>query len=199
MVLESRRRFLVKQQVAFGRMTDAYDILDPETGAVIGHAAEEPSGWALVARLFLEKAYLPTRVNVYDREAAGPVLTLSKASGFFGQQVEVEVDSGGERLGMFQSKLCTVGGGFYVYDAAGGRVAEVKGDWGGWNFQYLTEGGDEIGVVTKQWAGLGRELFTCADTYMVDVTAPDAGPNAAALLLAAGLSIDLVYKEGRRK
>jgi hypothetical protein len=50
---------------------------------------------------------------------------------------------------------------------------------------------------TKKWAGLGKELFTSADNYIIslsDIT--NAGPNASALLLAAGIAIDVrVFKE----
>ena len=56
--------------------------------------------------------------------------------------------------------------------------------------------GTELGKVTKQWAGLGKELFTSADNYVIalDDRLP-AAPEAAALLLAAGLAIDTVYNE----
>ena len=39
-------------------------------------------------------------------------------------------------------------------------MAEVKGDWKGWNFQLLDNEGRELGVVTKKWGGIGKELFT---------------------------------------
>jgi hypothetical protein len=50
--------------------------------------------------------------------------------------------------------------------------------------------------VTKKWAGIGKELFTSADTYVIDL-APSSRSSAdvAPLLLAAGLSIDIVFKE----
>jgi hypothetical protein len=50
--------------------------------------------------------------------------------------------------------------------------------------------------VTKKWAGLGKELFTSADNYVISLTDISAGnPGASALLLAAGLAIDIVFKE----
>jgi hypothetical protein len=75
-------------------------------------------------------------------------------------------------------------------------VAQVKGDWKGWNFQLLDANGGELGVITKKWAGIGRELFTSADNYMIslsDATGIHAGN--VVLLLAAGLAIDVVFKE----
>jgi uncharacterized protein YxjI len=72
----------------------------------------------------------------------------------------------------------------------------VKGDWKGWNFQITSSTGEELGSITKKWAGLGKELFTNADTYVIALSAGAAGrPDVAALLLAAGLAVDTVYRE----
>ena len=72
-------------------------------------------------------------------------------------------------------------------------MALVKGDWKGWNFRF-TAGDRELGVVTKKWAGLGKEFFTSADNYMISIHgAPN--PVANILLLAAGLAIDTVLNE----
>lgn len=70
----------------------------------------------------------------------------------------------------------------------------VQGNWTGWEFRFLTASGDELGVVSKKWAGVAKEFFTSADNYVVAVHHPDSA--AATLLLAAGLAIDTVHKEG---
>ena len=196
-MLLDRRAYFIKERVAFVKLTDTYDIMDPETGAPIGVAKEEPPGWAKFARLVVNKHFLPTAVNVYEDEASGPLFTLKKSFTFLRAKVVVE-DARGAPFGRFESKLFTLGGGFFVVDDAGARVAEVKGDWKGWNFKFLDSAGREIGVVTKKWAGFGKEMFTSADNYMIALS-DDAprGPQAAALLLAAGLAIDLVFKEGK--
>jgi len=103
---------------------------------------------------------------------------------------------GGVPLGYFKSKLFSFGGGFWVFDNADQKVAEVKGDWTGWNFKFLSTGGAELGTVTKKWAGFGKELFTSADNYMISLSDRAEGSSAASLLLlAAGLAIDVVFKE----
>ena len=49
-------------------------------------------------------------------------------------------------------------------------------------------------MVTKKWAGVGKELFTSADNYIISINGePDESINT--LLLAAGLAIDTIYKE----
>jgi uncharacterized protein YxjI len=83
-----------------------------------------------------------------------------------------------------------------VRDAQDRQVAQVKGDWKGWNFQLLDAQGNQLGVITKKWAGIGRELFTSADNYMIALNdAADTNAGNAVLLLAAGLAIDVVFKE----
>jgi len=75
-------------------------------------------------------------------------------------------------------------------------VAEVKGDWKGWNFRFLDDKGQEMGQVTKKWTGIGKELFTSADNYIVTIADNVRDLTAyAGLLLAAGVAIDTIYKE----
>jgi uncharacterized protein YxjI len=195
-VLFNRRQYFVKEHVALVKLTDTYDILDPESNQQIGIARVEPATWAKYARLLVKKALLPTTVNIYENEGSPPVLSLHKGPAFFRAKVRV-TDAKGTYLGRFESKLFSLGGGFYVYDASDNRMAEVKGDWKGWNFKLLDAGGREIGLVTKKWAGIGKELFTSADNYMISLSDEAAGnPGTTALLLAASLAIDIVFKEG---
>jgi hypothetical protein len=50
--------------------------------------------------------------------------------------------------------------------------------------------------VTKKWAGLGKELFTSADNYILSI-APDVPPDnpIRGLIFGAVMCIDLVLKE----
>ena len=187
-----RKAFLVKERVGFLKLSDTYDIFDPSTGAQIGIAREQVGPLLHVLRLLINKRLLPTVVEVREREAGPVVLTIRRSAM---SQVTVQGRTGGE-LGRFKSKLFALRAGFRVFDRSERQVAEIKGDWKGWNFRFVNADGTEIGKVTKQWAGLGKELFTSADKYMIalDERLPMA-PDAAALLLAAGLAIDTVYNE----
>lgn len=177
------------------KLTDTYDIFEPLSQARIGIAMEEPPTWAKFARLLINKRFLPTTVNIYEDEAEGPVFSLVKKPGFLSVKVMVQ-DARGTQFGMLQSKVMSLGGGFHVKNPSGAIVADVKGDWKGWNFRLLNESGGELGVVTKKWAGIGKEFFSSADNYVISLN-DDAGssPKLAALLLAAGLAIDIVFKE----
>ena len=194
-MLLSRRQFFVKERVAILKLTDIYDIFDVESQQQIGIAKEEPSSWAKFARLLINKALLPTTVNIYESESAPPVLTLTKKVALFRPDVIVS-DQNGRELGRLRAKAFSFGGGFHVYDPGGVHVAEVKGDWKGWNFQVIDDQGQELGVVTKKWSGLGKELFTSADNYMISLSDINGKvATTAGLLLAAGIAIDVIFKE----
>ena len=193
--LLERTTFFIKERVALLKLTDTFDIVDPASGQTIGIAKEEPPTWAKWLRLVVNKQLLPTRVNIYEHDGQPPVLSIHR--GFTLLRSKVRVVAGhGESLGYFKSKLLSIGGGFNVFDNADQQVAEVKGNWKGWDFRFLSKSGREIGTVTKKWAGLGKELFTSADNYVIALTdLSGASPAASALLLAAGLAIDIVFKE----
>ena len=52
--------------------------------------------------------------------------------------------------------------------------------------------------VSKKWAGLGKEMFTSADNYMLEIS-NDVPQNddVRKLILAAVMCIDMVLKEWR--
>lgn len=189
-----RTTFLVKERVGFLKLVDTYDIYDPAGGAQLGIARENVGWLSRVLRLVMSKRLLPTTVEIREHET-GPVILSLRRSGLLRSRVVVRGQDGRD-IGTFKSKLFSLGGGFHVLDALENPIAEIKGDWKGWNFRFLAPDGSELGKVTKQWAGLGKELFTSADTYVIalDERRPLPG-NSAALLLAAGLAIDTVYKE----
>jgi len=192
--LLDRKIFLVKEHVTIIKLTDTYDIFDPATGQLIGVAKEEPPVWAKWLRLAVEKSKLPTAINIYEVEGMPPVASIKRGFTFIRSKIDV-IAGDGRKLGYFKSKLLTIGGGFNVFDHADQQIAEVKGNWRGWDFQFLDKSGREIGKVTKKWAGLGKELFTSADNYVISLSGGRTDPDAAALLLAAGLAVDIVYKE----
>ena len=142
----------------------------------------------------MNKRNLPTRIDVHEGADENGPIAFSITRGFSFLRPTVNVLAGdGSSIGTFKSRLLTIGGKFGVYDASGNEVATVKGNWVGWEFRFTAANGTELGVVSRKWGGVAKELFTSADSYVVAVHHPD--PAAATLLLAAGLAIDTVYKE----
>ena len=191
--------YLVKERVGLLKITDTYDIFDPSSGEQIAIAKEEIPTWSMLARLIIHKRMLPTTVNIYEGDETShsetPLLAICRKGAFLWPKVQILGEDGG-LLGTFKTKRFSWTGGFWVHDSQDRQIAEVKGDWKGWNFRFVTATGQEIGTVTKKWAGLGKEFFTSADNYVISVNdSVQSQPAVVLLLLAAGLAIDTVFKE----
>ena len=193
-MLPALSSYLIREHVGMFKLTDTYDIFDGASGQQLAVAKEKKGLLNSIAGLLMNKRNLPTRVDVHEGTDVNGPIAFSITRGFSFLRPTVKVLAGdGSLIGMFKSRLLTLGGKFGVYDAAGNEVAMVKGNWVGWDFRFLASNGTEIGVVSRKWGGVAKELFTSADNYVVAVHQPD--PAAATLLLAAGLAIDTVYKE----
>jgi uncharacterized protein YxjI len=191
----NRPHYFIKEHTGLFKLTDSYDILDPDTQTKLGQAREEVSGLVKILRLLINKSFMPTRIAIYGgskEEAQELRFSIRRGVALFRPQVDI-TDADGHSLGYFKTKAFTIGGAFRVFTPDDQEIALVKGDWKGWNFKF-TSGDTELGEVTKKWAGIGKELFTSADNYMIRIHGePDATINT--LLLAAGLAIDMIYKE----
>jgi uncharacterized protein YxjI len=193
----NRKTYFIREHVGFMKLSDTYDILDPETKVQLGIAREKVSVIFHVLRFLINKRLLPTKIFVYEGDSFENEsrLLFSIQRGFTLLRSKVNIcDSRGNVIGWFKSKLFSLGGAFYVFDNLGNEVALVKGDWKGWNFRFLDKSQNEMGTITKKWAGIGKELFTSADNYIVSLNQEPAAAKAT-LLLAAGLAVDMVYKE----
>lgn len=187
-----RQTYFIKERVRVLRISDTYDILDPQTQENLGIAVERPGNFIRVLRLLVNKRLLPTRVDVHESENQPPVLSIKRGANPFTARIDI-LNGEGQAIGYFKSKLFSLGGGFHVYDVRDNKVAEVKGNWKGWDFKFIDNSGNQVGTVTKSWAGFAQELFTSADNYVINLQNP--GANTGGLLLAAGLAIDTVYNE----
>lgn len=187
--------YLIKEHVGLLKMTDTYDIFNPETNEQVGVAKEEPGTLTLVLRFLMNKQMLPTTVTIYEHGTNRKLFSIERGFTLFRSRVDVK-DASGKVIGYFKQKLLTLGGAFMVFTPDDQQFANVQGDWKGWNFKFLTTDGIELGTVTKKWAGIAKELFTSADNYVVSLN-PEVGERESGnmLLLAAGLAVDIIYKE----
>jgi uncharacterized protein YxjI len=72
----------------------------------------------------------------------------------------------------------------------------LKGNWTGWDFRFVSADNKEFASVSKKWSGLGKEMFTSADNYVLQISNDvPADHPLRQLILAAVMCIDLVLKE----
>lgn len=190
----NRNLYFVREHVGFFKAANNYDILDPETGEVILECREDRLGWITRMLRFTDyKRYTPFDVEIRTPEGE-PLIQVQRGITILRSQVKV-LDGNDEPLGSFRQRLFSIGGAFEVQSPGGETLCMLKGNWVGWNFRFLA-GENELASVSKKWSGIGKELFTSADNYILKIS-EEVPPNnpVRQLILAAVMCIDMVLKE----
>lgn len=186
--------FLVKEHVGFFKAASNFDIYDPATGAVVMECREENLGFLTKMLRFTEyKRNTPFDIQVRTPDG-DPVVRVTRGISLFLSKVNV-LNEDDERVGGFKQKLFSIGGAFSVMDNSDQPLCQLKGKWTGWDFSFVS-GNQQLARVTKKWAGLGKEMFSSADNYVlsIDDNVPPDSPLRQ-LILGAVMCIDMVLKE----
>ena len=189
----SQNQFFVKEHVGLLKASNNYDIFDPATEQKILECREPNLG--VLAKIFRFTDYKRnTPFNIEVRTPEGvKVLSVKKGLSLFLSKVDV-LDENDIVIGRFRQKF-SLGGKFVIIDSEGTVVCTLVGKWTSWNFRFL-QGDTELASVSKKWAGLGKELFTSADNYMLSIdNAVDASDRIRLLIVAAVMCFDMVLKE----
>ena len=187
-------QLLVKEHVGLFKAASNYDIYDLASGEKLLECREPTLGFLTKLLRFTDyKRNTPFDVHVTDLSGA-QVVRVKRPMTIFISKVTVH-DESNEVIGGFKQKVFSIGGAFSVHDASDREVCHLKGKWTGWDFQFLA-GGVQLARVTKKWTGLGKEFFTTADNYVLDISdaIPPESPTRK-LILAAVMCIDKVLKE----
>ncbi|QDU38083.1 Scramblase [Maioricimonas rarisocia] len=189
-----RNMFLVKEHVGMFKAANNYDVFDPETGEEILHCREPRLGPITRLLRFTDyKTMTPFDVQV-TTPSGEPVLGVHRGISLFLSKVSV-VDEDDEPVGGFKQKLFSIGGAFNVLGLDGQELCTLKGKWTGWDFRF-EHSGQELAKVTKKWSGMGKEFFTSADNYILQISedVPPENPLRI-LIMGAVFCIDMVLKE----
>lgn len=189
-----RNLFFVQEETDIFKAVHNY-MRDPQTGQVVLECREENVRW-LPRILRINKDFKGmTPFEIHLKTPGGQtVARIKRGWSFFLCKVDV-FDGEDKRIGGFKQKFFSFGGAFRALDNADQLLFELKGNWINWEFKFLA-GERELGSVTKEWAGIGQEMFTTADNYVLKISDQvGAEDPVRKLILAAVVCIDMVLKE----
>ena len=177
-------RFLVKEHVGVFKAANNYDIYDPETGKVVMVCREDDLGF-VTKLLRFTNFKRNTPFNIQIRTSDGEqLIPVTRGVAIFLSTVDVHDENN-----------TVIGGAFDILDAHGNAVCGLRGKWTGWDFRFV-HNDVEFAHVTKKWAGIGKEFFTSADNYILEISSSvPANHPIRQLILAAVMCIDMVLKE----
>ncbi len=189
-----RNQFLVKEHVGIFKAANNFDIFDPQTGEEILHCREDRLGIVTKLLRFTEWKRL-TPFDIEIRTPAGePVVHIHRGVSLWLSSVAVTDEMGGN-IGGFEQKFFSIGGKFTVLGKHRQPLCQLIGNVTGWQFRFVV-GDQELAQISKKWSGLGKELLTSADNYVLRIS--DSVPSddpVRPLILAAVMCVDMVLKE----
>jgi uncharacterized protein YxjI len=191
----NKNLFFVKEHVKIFKAANSFDILDPDSKQVVLQCREENLGFFTKMFRFTDyKRMTPFNMEIKTLEGQ-TILTVKRGVSVFLSTVEV-LDEKKRVIGKFKQKFFSIGGKFKVLDASERPLCMLKGKWTSWDFKFISNDGKEFATVTKKWSGLGKELFTSADNYILQISSEVPADNPLRMLImAAVMCIDLVLKE----
>jgi uncharacterized protein YxjI len=190
----NKNLFFIKEHTGIFKAANNYDIHNPENQDIIMTCREEKLGFFTKWFRFTKYKRM-TPFNVEIKTTSGEkVLSVKRGVSIFLSMVEV-FDENEKLVGKFKQKFFSIGGKFNVLDSSDQVLCTLKGKWTSWDFKFIKDE-IEFASVSKKWAGLGKELFTSADNYMLKIDEKVPADNSMRLLiLAAVMCIDMVLKE----
>jgi uncharacterized protein YxjI len=191
----NKNLFFIKEKVGIFKAANSFDIFDPESKQLMLECREERLGFFTKMFRFTDyKRMTPFEIDVKVPNGQ-KLITVKRGVSLFLSKVDV-FDENNVLVGKFKQKFFSIGGKFDVLDANEKVLCTLKGKWTSWDFKFVTADGKEFANVSKKWAGLGKELFTSADNYILQIS-PEvpADHPLRVLIMAAVMCIDLVLKE----
>lgn len=190
----SKNQFFVKEHVGIFKAANSYDISDLETQQPLMECREPNLGF--FTKMFRFTKYKRnTAFNVIITDNSGrSVLTVKRGVSILRSTVEV-LDENENLVGKFRQRLLTLGGKFDVMDTSDQVICTIEGKWSNFDYKFIRDG-QQIAMLTKKWMGLGKELFTSADNYVISIEPNvQASDSIRIMILAASICLDMVYSE----
>ena len=190
----NKNLFLIKEKIGIFKASNNYDVFDPENNKNILICREPHLGvFTKIFRFTDYKRMTPFNVIITTPEGK-PVVSVKRGFTIFKSNVEV-FDENNVLIGTFKQKFLSFGGKFQIFDTNEKHLCTLQGKWTGWDFKFSKDD-KEMAHVSKKWAGLGKEFFTSADNYILQINqnVPE-NDKIRQLIFAAVMCIDMVLKE----
>ena len=192
--LLKRNLLVINQKAKLIELTDEYRVRDEE-GNDIGYIREEgQSTLKKAARLLTDlDQFFTHRLAMYDKEGT-KVVELLRPRKVFKSRVEI-TDGEGRPVGVIVQQNMFGKKKFGLESATGEQLGQINAEnWRAWDFAIEDMTGQEVGRITKKWAGLLREGFTTADNYVLEITG-GVSDDLRLMMLGSAAGVDLALKQ----
>ncbi len=190
----NKNKLFVKEHTGVFKAANSYDIFDLETQALLMECREP--GLGFFTKLFRFTKYKAmTPFDIIISADGAPLVNVKRGVTFIRSVVSVFGETG-EQVGTLRKIFKLFKPSFEILSVAGEKLGVLEGNFVGWDFTIKTNDGEVLATISKKWAGVGKELFTTADNYVIIISeAVKENDPVRVLIFGAVMSIDMVLKE----
>jgi uncharacterized protein YxjI len=172
--------------------SNKYIVMDTH-GDQLAFIAERGGGFGAAIMRGIARSHRAFHIDVFTH-SKDILLTLSRKFFWFFSDLEVRSPAG-EHFGSVHRRFAIFHKRYDLRDQHGDVFASISSPfWRLWTFQLV--GTDA--KIAKKWGGVLREVFTDADTYMIDYGTRDWSEAERAVIFAAAISIDFDFFENNQ-
>jgi uncharacterized protein YxjI len=184
--------YFIDEKVNAFKFENDYKVYN-DKGDEIGNVMQRLSFGEKLLRLVVKKSMLPFRLDIMDVDG-NLQASVSRGWTFFMSKITI-TDANGSLIGSIQQKFTIIRPSFKIFNSSDQLVAVISGDWRAWEFSITDSSDNQIGRISKKWAGVMKEFFTSADKYNVTINPGYTNPSNKIAIIASALTLDMVLKE----
>lgn len=172
-----------------------FDIFTPQ-GELLGRAEERNQGF--LGMLFRQVVGHWRRFSIEISDPHGqPILHAHHPFRFYFERLEIS-DASGRSIGAMEKRFTILAKAFVIHDELGSNeITMNSGLFKVWTFPFIKNGA-EIATLRKKWRGGLTEVFTDADSFLIEFSDPSLSLKERQLLVASAIFIDLQYFENNK-
>lgn len=197
-LITNSNQFMIKQKKEWLEILSGFEtknnyLIYNSKSEQLGFISELGSGFLkILSRLFL-RSHRPFKIRISNNEGL-ELLTVRRPFFWFFSDLFVEYQ--GKKYGSIHRRFSIIFKTYSILDPFGTEIFQIKSPiWRLWTFPILNKMGNRVGVITKKWQGVLKEVFTDADAFYIDLYAPELTSEQKILLLVSGISIDFDFFE----
>lgn len=185
----SLKEYFVREHIGAISLVNQYEIFDKRNKKLIGWASEIADTSIKAQKLFLDKALIPYKLQIFDCSNE-MLLEIESPRTLFSSTILVK-DKNAKIIGKFVKNNWFMGGGIKVIDSEDLVIGTITGDWWGREYRFCDPSDKEIAFIKHMYGGIFKEALTTADDYEVKIE----DPKYSQVILASVFIIDFCYHE----
>ena len=186
--------YFIDEKVQLFKFENIYQIYN-DNGESIGSIKQKLTIAQKLLRLLLNKAMLPFLLEIRNSNDELEA-SISRGWTFLMSKIVIK-NAQGNTVGTIKQKFKLFKPTFKIFDPSETLIAEISGDWKAWNFTITDTSQNQIGTISKKWAGAMKEIFTSADKYNVSIDPSYSNLQNKIAILSGAITIDMVLKESK--